>query len=75
MVYLRHPNGSCSGREVERFAEFELDFRDEPDLFLDSFGELGIEVGGSEHRFPFKAQIGGRLDVDFAESQRLSPDA
>ena len=70
MVYLRHSNGSYTGREVERFAEFELDFRDEPDLFVDSFGELGIKVGGSEHRFPFKTQIRGTLDIDFAESQR-----
>jgi hypothetical protein len=69
MVYLRHPNGSYSGRRVERLEQFDLDFEREPDLFVESFNQIGIEVGGKEHRFQFKSQIGGTLDINFSESK------
>ena len=69
MVYLRDPKGNHYGWRVERLEEFDVDFRRVPDLFLDSFDRIGIVVGRKEHRFPFKSQIGGTLEIDFSESK------
>lgn len=69
MVYLRNPHGGWSAHPVDQLAEFELDFLHEPDQFLEWYNQIGIEVGGSEHTFPFKIQVGGTREIDFSESQ------
>jgi len=69
MVYLRDSHGNYTGQRVDRLEKFDLDFQSVPDLFAESFNQIGIEIGGKEHRFQFKSQIGGTLDLDFSESK------
>jgi hypothetical protein len=75
MVYLRDARGNYTGSRVERLEQFDLDFQYVPDLFVNSFNQIGLEVNGREHRFQFQPQIGGTLDIDFSKAQKLDQKA
>jgi hypothetical protein len=66
-VYLRMAQGGISGQPAERLEQFILELRYHADVWVESYDQIGILVGGMEYRFPFKAQKGANLELDFLQ--------